>query len=141
MRSAPSPAPSSSPRSTAPSRWGTRNQPDFLNLVVTGRTRLDPHALLAQILAIEARMGRERSFPNAPRLIDIDLLDHSGQVLNSPGLVLPHPRMAERGFVLEPLAEVAPQWRHPLLGRTARELLSAAPPRERVQRIGALDGG
>jgi len=120
---------------------GHRDQPDFLNLVVRGRTRLPPEALLREVLAIERWLGRERSFPNAPRTIDIDLLAYGDRVMETPELTLPHPRMARRGFVLHPLAEVAPEWIHPTLGQTARELLSAAPSLERVEWAGRLDDG
>jgi 2-amino-4-hydroxy-6-hydroxymethyldihydropteridine diphosphokinase len=120
---------------------GYRDQPDFLNLVAVGHTRLAARPLLERLLEVERQLGRERSFRDAPRLIDIDLLDFGGMVLDQPGLVLPHPRLAERNFVLLPLAEVAPEWRHPVLGLTARELLSAAPARERVERLAPLEPG
>lgn len=87
-------------------------------------TSLPARELLDRIQDIEARLGRVRSFRNGPRVIDIDLLDVRGQFLRTKRLTLPHPRMQERRFVLEPLAEIAPRWRHPELGKTARELLS-----------------
>ena len=114
---------------------GHREQPDFYNQVVRGVTTLEPEALLDRILAVEREMGRERTFRNAPRVIDIDLLAYGGVVTDGPRLTLPHPGIATRGFVLHPLAEVAPEWVHPVLGRTARELLSAAPKLERVERV------
>lgn len=120
---------------------GHRDQPDFHNLVVGGWTRLDPEALLRATMEIEREMGRARSFANAPRVIDIDLLAYEDRVMETAALTLPHPRMAERGFVLHPLAEVAPDWNHPILGQTARELLSAAPKPERVERAGELGDG
>lgn len=117
---------------------GHREQPDFHNLVARGITALAPEQVLERILAIERRMGRERSFRNAPRTIDIDLLAHGDVVMRTPALTLPHPGVATRGFVLHPLAEVAPAWRHPVLGRTARELLDAAGAAERVEHAGPL---
>jgi len=120
---------------------GHRDQPDFLNLVVRGWTTVPPEALLREMLAIERGLGRERSFPNAPRTIDIDLLAYGDRVMETAALTLPHPGIAQRGFVLHPLAEVAPAWVHPTLGRTARELLSAAPSLERVEWAGRLDDG
>jgi 2-amino-4-hydroxy-6-hydroxymethyldihydropteridine diphosphokinase len=120
---------------------GHREQPDFYNLVVGGWTSLPPEALLREVLSIERALGRERTFANAPRRIDIDLLAYGGVVMETPELTLPHPGIAHRGFVLHPLAEVAPEWVHPVLARTARELLSAAGPLERVELAGRLDEG
>ncbi len=117
---------------------GFAEQPDFYNLVVLGRTGLSPEELLDAVLAVEREMGRERTFRNAPRLIDVDVLAYGEVVLDTPGLVLPHPGIPTRGFVLHPLAEVAPDWRHPVLGRTARELLDGARELERVEKLGAL---
>jgi len=117
---------------------GFRDQPEFLNLVVAARCTLRPEALLDAAQAIEAGLGRVRTFANAPRTIDIDLLAFGDQVIRTDRLTVPHPRMAERGFVLHPLAEVAPEWRHPVLGATARELLQRAVKLERVHRVGAL---
>jgi 2-amino-4-hydroxy-6-hydroxymethyldihydropteridine diphosphokinase len=117
---------------------GHADQPDFLNLVVAGRTGLAPAELLAAAQAVEAALGRRRSFLNAPRTIDVDLLAYGDRVMRTLSLTLPHPRLHLRGFVLHPLAEVAPEWRHPVLGRTARELLSAATALERVEPVGPL---
>lgn len=114
---------------------GHRDQPDFYNLVARGTTTLAPGELLARILELEREMGRERTFRNAPRVIDIDVLDYAGRVSADPRLTLPHPGIPVRGFVLHPLAEVAPGWVHPVLGRTARELLSAAHDLERVEKV------
>jgi 2-amino-4-hydroxy-6-hydroxymethyldihydropteridine diphosphokinase len=120
---------------------GYAAQPDFYNLVVVAESGLDPLALLDHAQRVESGMGRVRTFPNAPRTLDVDLLAAGLAVLDTPRLVLPHPRLAERGFVLHPLAEVAPGWRHPVLGATARELLEAAGALERVERWGPLPGG
>lgn len=114
---------------------GHRDQPDFYNLVARGATALGPYQLLARVLELERAMGRERTFRNAPRVIDIDVLDYAGTTSGDPRLLLPHPGIPARGFVLHPLAEVAPEWVHPALGKTARELLSAAPKLERVERV------
>lgn len=83
--------------------------PDFLNAVAELRTGLEPHALLAQLQAIELRHGRERPYRNAPRTLDLDLLRYGDRRLSTPTLTLPHPRMDERAFVLVPLAELAPE--------------------------------
>jgi len=114
---------------------GHRDQPDFYNLVARGTTTLAPLDLLARALELERAMGRERTFRNAPRVIDIDILDYAGVTSADPRLTLPHPGIPARGFVLHPLAEVAPEWVHPTLGKTARELLSAAPKLERVDQV------
>lgn len=117
---------------------GYREQPDFYNLVARGRTALAPEELLARILGVERALGRERTFRNAPRFIDVDLLAYGDRILDTPSLTLPHPGIPARGFVLHPLAELAPDWRHPVLGKTARELLESAPALERVERLGPL---
>jgi 2-amino-4-hydroxy-6-hydroxymethyldihydropteridine diphosphokinase len=117
---------------------GHADQPDFYNLVVRGSAGLSPGALLDAALAVERELGRVRSIANAPRTMDVDLLACGGLVVSTPRLTLPHPRMADRAFVLLPLAEAAPDWRHPLLGATARELLFRAGTLERAVCWGAL---
>lgn len=87
---------------------GYDNQPDFINAVASLGTTLEPADLLDQLLAIETAHGRERPFPNAPRVLDLDLLLYDDLVMNTPTLTLPHPRLHKRGFVLVPLAEIAP---------------------------------
>ncbi|MGI9252645.1 MAG: 2-amino-4-hydroxy-6-hydroxymethyldihydropteridine diphosphokinase [Thermomicrobiales bacterium] len=91
--------------------------PPYLNGAVLLRTGLDAHALLRGLLEIEATLGRERPYVNAPRTIDLDLLLHGSRVIVSPDLILPHPRMHQRAFVLLPLAEIAPEMVHPVWGR------------------------
>jgi 2-amino-4-hydroxy-6-hydroxymethyldihydropteridine diphosphokinase len=93
--------------------------PDFLNAVAELRTALDPAALLQALHAIEASHGRERPYRNAPRTLDLDLLLYGRRCLDGPALTLPHPRLHERAFVLEPLAELAPDLEHPRLGPLA----------------------
>jgi 2-amino-4-hydroxy-6-hydroxymethyldihydropteridine diphosphokinase len=117
---------------------GHADQPDFHNLVVLGTTELEPAALLRAAQEVEDALGRRRTFANAPRTIDVDLLAYGDRVMRTPALTLPHPRLHLRGFVLHPLAEIAPEWTHPVLGRTARELLSTATALERVEPIGPL---
>ena len=95
---------------------GLVNQPDFINAVVALDTNLEPLTLLRALLAIEARHGRVRSVPNAPRTLDLDLLLHGDRQQDEPELTLPHPRMHERAFVLLPLLEIAPDVRIPGLG-------------------------
>ncbi len=115
---------------------GPPDQPPYVNAVVRLRTaepHPDPRTLMQLLLDVERRLGRERKGRWGPRLIDLDLLDYGGRIFIGPAtgedegslppLRLPHPRMAERAFVLAPLADLAPDWRHPTLRRSAAELL------------------
>ena len=104
---------------------GFTEQPDFLNCVAELASELEPRALLAQLQAIEELLGRVRSFRNAPRTCDLDLLLYGDRVIDEAGLQVPHPRLGERRFVLEPLAELAPGLRLPD-GRVVSDLLAAA---------------
>ena len=111
------------------------NQPWFLNCVVALETEKTPRELLKSVLSIEADMGRMRLRDKGPRKIDIDVLLFGGQVIDEPGLTIPHPAMHERRFVLEPLVELAPGARHPILNKTASELLKAMKEGQIVRRV------
>ena len=101
------------------------DQPDFVNAVAEVATEMTPKTLLQTLLSVERQFGRVRGAPNAARTLDLDLLDFDGLVRADDGLQLPHPRMTLRAFVLLPLAEIAPEWRHPQSGQTAGQLLAA----------------
>ena len=98
---------------------GYLDQPEFVNAVAQIETRIGPRELLGHLLAIERAHGRLRDYPNAPRTLDLDIVLYGGQVLQEPGLTIPHPRMPERAFVLVPLAEIAPDFEVPGKGRVA----------------------
>lgn len=107
---------------------GHADQPDFINAVAQLSTALEPQALLAALHATEARFGRVRSFRNAPRTLDLDLLLYDAQRIEEPGLTLPHPRMHERAFVLAPLLEIAPGCVIPGIGPAAERLADCSEP-------------
>jgi 2-amino-4-hydroxy-6-hydroxymethyldihydropteridine diphosphokinase len=106
--------------------WPDPSAPPYLNGVALVSTRLDPQQALEALRRIEAEFGRRRSEPNAPRTLDLDLIAYGRRVIRKRDLELPHPRAAQRLFVMGPLAELAPDWRHPVSGKTARELAAAA---------------
>jgi 2-amino-4-hydroxy-6-hydroxymethyldihydropteridine diphosphokinase len=107
--------------------WPDPTAPAYLNGVAVVETSLPPFEALAALSRIEAAFGRSRGEPNAPRTLDLDLIAYGRTVLDTSDLKLPHPRAAERRFVMGPLAEIAPGWRHPLSGKTAEALAAAAP--------------
>jgi 2-amino-4-hydroxy-6-hydroxymethyldihydropteridine diphosphokinase len=127
-------------RLVAVSRWyGTApqppsSQPDYVNGVARLQGEADPAWLLARLQAIEVEAGRRRGVPNAARTLDLDLIAMGDLLREAPDPVLPHPRAHQRAFVLVPLADVAPAWRHPRLGQSVTELIAALPP----QRIALL---
>jgi 2-amino-4-hydroxy-6-hydroxymethyldihydropteridine diphosphokinase len=105
--------------------WGYEDQPKFFNQVIKADTYLQPEQLLKHLKRLEIALGRQTSFRNGPRLIDIDLIFYDHLVLNTPLLTLPHPRLHERGFVLLPLMDIAPEFVHPVLKKSIRELTSS----------------
>ncbi len=115
------------------------DQPWFLNCAVALETNRSAQQVLEAILAIEREMGRERTRKKGPRKIDIDILLFADRILDSPQLTIPHPAMHRRRFVLEPLAEIAPEARHPLLKKSVRELLEELSDSQIVRRIEATD--
>ncbi len=106
--------------------WGYSDQPMFLNQVIKANTALEPLELLEFLKGVEVLMGRQETFRFGPRLIDIDILFYDDLILNSPDLTIPHPRIAERAFVLIPLAELAPDLYHPVHRKTIQQLKSMA---------------
>lgn len=114
---------------------GYVDQPAFLNAVVELETCLTPAALISALLGIEREMGRRRSFPNAPRTIDLDLLLYDDAIIESPQVTVPHPRLHERAFVLVPLAEIAPDVVHPVFHLSANDLLHRFGPTTGVRKV------
>ncbi len=111
------------------------SQPWFLNCAVKLDTEKMPRQLITAILSLEQEMGRQRKQGKAPRTIDIDILLFGSSIIQIPSLTIPHPRMHERRFVLEPLAEIAPDTRHPVFKRTIRELREALPAGQTVKKF------
>jgi 2-amino-4-hydroxy-6-hydroxymethyldihydropteridine diphosphokinase len=106
--------------------WPDPSAPEYRNAVALVEAHVGPGETLRRLLSLEERFGRERGAANAPRTLDLDLVAHGRAVVNRRGLVVPHPRAQERLFVMGPLAEIAPGWRHPVLGLTAADLAAAA---------------
>ena len=114
---------------------GYLDQPWFLNQALELETPLSPSGLLLLCQEIESSCGRVRTFPNAPRTLDMDILLYGDIVVNEKDLVIPHPRMAERRFVLAPLAEIAPEFVHPVLKKSIRSLLEACQDSSKARRL------
>jgi 2-amino-4-hydroxy-6-hydroxymethyldihydropteridine diphosphokinase len=104
--------------------WGVTDQPAFLNMVIKAETHSEPLELLKQLKLLETRLGRLPSIRYGPRLIDIDLLFYDDLILNTAELTIPHPNLHERAFVLVPLSDLAPEFIHPVTGKTVRQLLA-----------------
>lgn len=116
------------------------DQPWFVNVVATIRTDLDPQELLACLHDVELAFGRVRRQRWEARVLDIDLLDYCGQVRHDRPPILPHPAMAERAFVLLPLRDLAPHWRHPQTGETVGSLIDALPAGQQIRKMAARAG-
>lgn len=104
--------------------WGYLDQPNFLNQVVMAETELSPGELLRYLKEIEKDLGRQDSFLNGPRKIDLDIIFFDDAVIDSPPITIPHPRMDDRGFVLLPLADLAPEFKHPVLDLSVQDMLA-----------------
>jgi 2-amino-4-hydroxy-6-hydroxymethyldihydropteridine diphosphokinase len=115
--------------------WGKTDQPDFINQVIIVETSLDPQQTIKTILSIEKKMGRIRTEKNAPRIIDIDILFFGKQVINETELIIPHPQLANRRFVLIPLNELSPLLKHPVLKKTIHHLLRVCADKLPVNKI------
>jgi 2-amino-4-hydroxy-6-hydroxymethyldihydropteridine diphosphokinase len=115
--------------------WGKTDQPSFLNQAILLETALTARELLQAVLAIEEKMGRKREEKYGPRIIDIDILFYDSAIISEPGLIIPHPEIQNRRFALEPMQEIAPRLKHPLLKKTIAELLKACPDKLEVHKL------
>ncbi len=118
--------------------WGNNDQPDFYNQAHIIKTKLSPEDIMQKILKIEEKMGRVRTFKNASRIIDIDIIFFNEEIINKPGLIIPHAEIANRRFVLEPLNELSPQMIHPRLRKSVKELLSTCKDMLKVAPVSSL---
>ena len=116
--------------------WGYEDQPKFLNQVIKVKTYLEPEPLVKHIKRLEITLGRKPSFQNGPRLIDIDILFYDDLILDTPSLILPHPHLHERGFVLLPLMDIDPDLVHPVNKKSIREMVSLSDVRG-IERFGS----
>lgn len=115
--------------------WGNEDQPDFLNKILIIETKYTAAETLQIILKIETELGRIRTIKNAARIIDIDILFFNEEIINTQNLIVPHPEIANRRFVLQPLTEVSPDFIHPVLQKNMLQLLAACPDLLNVQKI------
>lgn len=115
--------------------WGNTNQQAFLNQALLIETKLSAEALMTAILVIEEKMGRIRTIKYGPRTIDIDILFFNKDLFNSDHIKIPHPELANRRFALEPLKDIAPAYKHPILKKTVRQLLKDCPDPLAVKKI------
>jgi 2-amino-4-hydroxy-6-hydroxymethyldihydropteridine diphosphokinase len=111
------------------------DQPAFLNIALVGETTLSPDELLAYLKGAETSLGREKAVRFGPRQIDLDIIFYDDQIIDEPQLQIPHPRLTERGFVLWPLVDIAPDFVHPILKQTVTELAAALPPDEGILNV------
>lgn len=118
--------------------WGLTEQPDFLNMVIQVATELPPTEVLQAIQSIENNLGRQRDVKWGQRTLDIDILFYNLNIVNTPELQIPHPHMQDRLFVLMPLAELAPELKHPVLQKTTTELLAACPDQSAICRLQSI---
>ncbi|CAN5408366.1 2-amino-4-hydroxy-6-hydroxymethyldihydropteridinediphosphokinase [soil metagenome] len=115
--------------------WGNTDQPDFLNQVIIVDTKLPALTLLQEILLIEEEMGRVRTIKNAPRIIDIDILFFNKDIISNKNLTIPHPEIANRRFVLIPLNELSPNFKHPIFNKSIHQLLSVCTDELNVKKV------